>query len=221
MIQVEAEDPNETDTIKYRFVTGASERPKFRIDPKTGKMVTAHTFDRDEPIREIEVYVTVHATDKGRPLLDEVCTFKVTIEDINDNPLVFDKAKYDESMSEDTQVNKTVMRISASDLDDGNNSTVEYELLPERDYEYFRIDRRHGLIYLAKTIDKRPGQYYTINVRAYNIVPDMPQDAQIEIRIRIVESNKKPSIFIDPISERIYLKEDFMNDCRKKVGIGS
>uniref|UniRef100_A0A1B0DEJ8 Uncharacterized protein n=1 Tax=Phlebotomus papatasi TaxID=29031 RepID=A0A1B0DEJ8_PHLPP len=121
VFKVEADDPDEADTIEYSFVTAASERPKFRIDAKTGVIVTAYTFDRDEPIREKEVYVTVRATDNGRPPLDDVCTFKVTIEDINDNPPVFDKAKYEESMSEDTQVNRVVMRISASDFDDGDN----------------------------------------------------------------------------------------------------
>lgn len=48
-------------------------------------------FDRDEPSREKEVYLTVRATDNGRPQLDDVCTVKVTIEDINDNSPVFDK----------------------------------------------------------------------------------------------------------------------------------
>lgn len=48
-------------------------------------------FDRDEPIREKEVYLTVRATDNGKPHLDDVCTIKVTIEDENDNSPVFDK----------------------------------------------------------------------------------------------------------------------------------
>lgn len=48
-------------------------------------------FDRDEPSREKEVYLTVRATDNGRPQLDDVCTIKVTIEDVNDNSPVFDK----------------------------------------------------------------------------------------------------------------------------------
>ena len=48
-------------------------------------------MDRDEPAREKEAYLTVLATDNGRPQLDDVCTFKVTIEDVNDNAPVFDK----------------------------------------------------------------------------------------------------------------------------------
>ncbi|XP_054736553.1 DE-cadherin [Anastrepha obliqua] len=212
VIMVQAEDPDSDQEIKYSLVQSAAERSKFHIDPKTGVIVTAHIFDRDEPIYEKAVYVTVQATDNGRPPLDDVCTFKVTIEDINDNPPVFNKARYDESMSEDKQPDAIVMRISASDLDDGNNSIVEYEILPDRDHLYFKIDKAAGIIYLNRPIDKRPGQHYTINVRAYNsIVPDPPQDAQIEVRIRVVESSKKPPSFVDPIEDPIYLKEDYMN----------
>lgn len=114
-------------------------------------------------------------------------------------------------MSEDTQVNKVAMRISASDLDDGDNSIVEYEILPDKDHQYFRIDNHNGLIYLARPIDKKPGQYYIINVRASNIVPDFPQDAQIEVRIKIIESNKKAPTFIDAPTQPIYLPENFRN----------
>lgn len=55
VIKVEADDPDVSDKIEYSFVIAASERPKFRIDSKTGDIYTSHTFDRDEPIREKEV----------------------------------------------------------------------------------------------------------------------------------------------------------------------
>jgi hypothetical protein len=48
-------------------------------------------FDRDEPAREKEVHLSVRATDNGQPTLDDTCTIRVVIEDVNDNPPVFDK----------------------------------------------------------------------------------------------------------------------------------
>ena len=47
------------------------------------------------------------------------------------------------------------MRISATDIDDGNNSVVVYSLSPKKedDGPYFRIDTRTGVIYLAKKLD--------------------------------------------------------------------
>jgi len=48
-------------------------------------------FDRDEPAREREVFLSVRATDNGQPTLDDTCTIRVQIDDINDNAPVFDK----------------------------------------------------------------------------------------------------------------------------------
>lgn len=67
------------------------ERGKFSINATTGEIRTLHSFDRDEPSRNKEVYVTVQATDNGRPTLADICTFKITILDINDNAPIFDK----------------------------------------------------------------------------------------------------------------------------------
>ena len=51
-------------------------------------------FNRDEPDREKLVHVTVKASDKGRPQLEDICTLKVLIKDVNDNSPVFDRASY-------------------------------------------------------------------------------------------------------------------------------
>lgn len=104
------------------------------------------------------------------------------------------------------------MRISASDLDDGDNSIIEYEILPMRDYQYFRIEKSAGIIYLAKPIDKSQNGLYTINVRAYN-VHGREQQATTEVKIRVISSNKKPPSFINisSIQDPIYLKENFID----------
>lgn len=78
-------------TITYSFITAPGEKLKFDIDNKTGLVRTTQVLDRDEPAREKEAYLTILATDNGRPQLDDVCTFKVTIADVNDNSPVFDK----------------------------------------------------------------------------------------------------------------------------------
>lgn len=62
---------------------------------------------------------------------------------------------YAESVPQDLVVGREVMRISATDVDDGNNSFVLYDLEPRmpEDEGYFRVDRHTGVIYLAKNID--------------------------------------------------------------------
>uniref|UniRef100_A0A182TYL7 Cadherin domain-containing protein n=1 Tax=Anopheles melas TaxID=34690 RepID=A0A182TYL7_9DIPT len=163
VLRVTASDPDPRQTIEYSFVTTPGERARFRIDKSTGDITTAHIFDRDEPIREKEIYITVRATDNGRPRLDDVCTFKVTILDINDNPPVFDKVRYEESVTKDMKANLRVATISATDMDDGDNSIIKYEIVQQNpDSSYFKINENNGLLTLTKPVDRSPGQYYSI-----------------------------------------------------------
>lgn len=62
---------------------------------------------------------------------------------------------YRESVPQDLRPGSEVMRISATDIDDGNNSIVAYELHTVREEErgYFRVDRATGVITLNRTID--------------------------------------------------------------------
>lgn len=57
-------------------------------------------------------------------------------------------------MPQDLHVGLEVMRISATDIDDGNNSLVYYELEAKssEDEGFFRIDKTSGIIYLEKNI---------------------------------------------------------------------
>lgn len=119
------------------------------------------------------------------------------------------QVKYEQSIAEDTQINKSILSISAYDFDDGDNSVIKYELLQEKDAQYFRIDENNGLLYLTRPIDRKPGQHYAVIVRVSNIIPEYPQDAQTEVVIKIIESNKKPPIFINAPSGPISLMENF------------
>lgn len=74
-------------------------------------------------------------------------------------------------------------------------------------------------MYLANRIDRQPGKYYNLNVRARNIIPDYPQDAQTDVRIKIIESHKKKPIFIDYPTQPIYLQENFTDYSKSLVTI--
>lgn len=211
IVQVYAEDVDVNDQIEFSLVKSATERNQLTIDPKTGRIFTNHVFDRDEPIREKQLYATVRATDDGSPPLDDVCTFKIQIEDINDNAPMFDKTRYEEVVSRDTKVNATVMRISASDFDDGENSVVNFKILREKDWESFGIDPDNGLIHLRRGITRSPGKAYTIIVRAFNTVKDAPQEATTTVRFRVIESNRRAPRFSNVPREPLIINENFSN----------
>lgn len=62
---------------------------------------------------------------------------------------------YLESVPQDLSVGHEVMRISATDIDDGNNSLVYYELeaKSQEDEGFFRIDNASGIIILNNSIN--------------------------------------------------------------------
>lgn len=212
VVQVYAEDVDVNDQIEFSLVKSATERNQLSIDPKSGRVHTNHVFDRDEPIREKQLYATVRVTDNGNPPLDDVCTFKIQIEDINDNAPMFDKNKYDEVLSRDTKVNSTLMRLSASDFDDGENSVVSFKIIREKDYDFFGIDPDNGLVHLRRAITRSPGKTYTITVKAYNMVPEMPQEATTTVRFRVIESNRKAPRFVSvPKEQPLLIYENFSN----------
>ncbi|XP_001603649.2 DE-cadherin isoform X2 [Nasonia vitripennis] len=215
VLTVHAEDrdpPEDGGTITYSFVTTTGEKLKFKIDNTTGEITTTHMLDRDEPAREKEIYLTVLATDNGRPQLDDVCTFKVTVTDINDNAPVFDKVSYTESVPQDLSIGREVMRVSATDIDDGVNSVVRYKvksLKNPEDVTYFRIDFNTGVIFLNKTIDKGPGYKFSLTAMAYDQGIPQSKYNEIDLDIRVVESHKKAPTFSYTPTEPIMLKENF------------
>jgi len=61
-------------------------------------------------------------------------------------------------MPQDLEIGQVVMRISATDIDDGNNGTVVYTIEPHKNFpldaEYFEISKSSGEIKLRKKIDR-------------------------------------------------------------------
>ncbi|XP_053663835.1 DE-cadherin-like [Anopheles marshallii] len=212
VLRVSATDPDPGQTIEYSFLTMPGELLRLRINNSTGEITTAHIFDRDEPIREKEIYFAVRATDNGQPHLDDICTLKLKILDIDDNPPVFDKVYYEESMRKNLKINERVATISASDLDDGDNSIIKYEIIPTAaDSAFFNINENNGVLTLTKPIDRSPGEYYSIRVRARNVIfhGDTVHDAEVDVRIRVIGTNQLPPQFTMFPDEVIALNETF------------
>ncbi|KAK0161393.1 hypothetical protein PV327_009868 [Microctonus hyperodae] len=210
-VHAEDEDPiNNGGMITYSFLTTPGEKLKFEINNVTGVIKTITILDRDEPVREKEAYLAVLATDNGRLHLYDICAFKITIQDVNDNSPVFDKTSYTGLVPLDLPVHHEVMRVSATDIDDGNNSVIRYNLNPKRpdDSGYFIIDEKTGVILLNKTIDRELGHTFRMIARAQDMGEE-PKITEIDLDIRVVESHKKAPTFLPRSPAPIKIKENF------------
>ncbi|XP_052895717.1 DE-cadherin-like [Anopheles moucheti] len=208
VLRVTAADPDQGQTIEYSIATMPDGRKYFNIDKTTGQIASVHVFERDAPIRVREINITVRATDNGSPSLEGVCTIKVTILDINDNPPIFDKDVYEVSVTKDVPLNQSLANISAKDKDDGDNKRIKYEIVQENeDSSYFDIDESNGLLTLAKPIDRSPGKFYTFHVRAYNEGSMENKTQQTVVTVRVLDPNNNAPYFIKKPRNPVMLKE--------------
>ncbi|XP_040151338.1 DE-cadherin-like [Anopheles arabiensis] len=210
--RVTATDPDQSQTIKYSIANETRQEQLFAIDEDTGEIFSAQIFDRDPPYRDTEFYITVRATDNGQPSLDDVCTIKVTILDINDNPPVFDKDFYEAFVFMNTTLHQQVTIITAKDIDEQTNSVVNFEIVQEyKDGSYFEIDQHTGVLALAKRIDRNPGEYYALRVRAYNqgYIENESENPEVDVKVHIIDSDKRLPYFTKVPKVPVILHENF------------
>ena len=71
--------------------------------------------------------------------------------------VVWPQVSYEESVPKDLEVNRTVMRITAADVDFGENARIAYALQAgqPQDRDYFDVDRTTGIIQLKKPLTVR------------------------------------------------------------------
>ena len=141
--------------------------------------------------------MTVKATDNGRPQLEDVCTLAVKIKDRNDNSPVFDRSNYNVPVAQDTPVGTQIMRISATDVDEGINQKITYELEAltiKSDIDYFQYNHKTGVVMLKERIDKPIGHNFLLKATASD-GGTPKKSTEIKITLEVRESDKKPPTF--------------------------
>ncbi|XP_074673251.1 protocadherin Fat 4-like isoform X1 [Strix aluco] len=92
------------------------------------------------------------ASDNGVPQRQNFTHLSIQVLDVNDNPPQFTKARYSASVRVATaKEGLSVLSVSATDLDVGNNSVISYSLMNHSDD--FRINNRTGEITLSSNLD--------------------------------------------------------------------
>ena len=119
----------------------------FEINQSTGQITTTKVLDRlDEALySKMNLFITAVGTDRGQPPLSDFCTFRLTIEDVNDNsPIFSSQDKYTQSILATDGPNFHVISVLATDMDYGNNARVTYSLI-ENPGNYFTIGQNGGI----------------------------------------------------------------------------
>ncbi|XP_069825316.1 protocadherin gamma-C5-like isoform X14 [Dendropsophus ebraccatus] len=154
------------------------------------ELVLEKTLDREE---RSEHKLILTAIDGGEPARSGSTQITVHVLDINDNPPVFDQSRYKISVPEDSPLNVTVIKLNATDLDEGTNGDVFYsfdQLTLDSARTVFQINSQTGEIYLKQGVDYETSKSYELFVKAAdNGSPKLEGRCVVKVEVEDVNDN--------------------------------
>ncbi len=183
-----------------------SQDENFEIDIRNSDeekipfLVLRKPLDREH---KSEHLLILKALDGGNPPKSGTLNITVTVLDINDNRPVFSQDTYSVSLQENSPVGTTVIKIKATDSDEGPNSEIEYLLgktLKRKVYDIFQLDRITGEIKVKGEIDFEDTDVYKLDVQASDKgQPPLSAQGRVIIKIQDINDNK-PEIELTSLS---------------------
>ncbi|XP_059378009.1 protocadherin gamma-A5-like isoform X2 [Carassius carassius] len=129
------------------------------------EMVLQTPLDRE---KQEEYNLILTAFDGGTPQKTGTVKINVIVLDANDNAPVFSPSVYTALVAENAPVGSLVLKISATDADQGTNKQVSYSFSESSDslLETFNIDLTDGDITVTGPLDFEKSKKYELNVVA-------------------------------------------------------
>ncbi|VEN33936.1 unnamed protein product, partial [Callosobruchus maculatus] len=156
--------------------------------------------------RETTAFYTlvIEALDGGTPPLRGEMTVNITIQDVNDNPPVFNQSRYFATVPENATIGTSVLQVIATDADAEENGQVGYSINRRQSDKdsMFHIDPSTGLISVNKPLDFEAKELHELVIVAkdHGLQP-LETTAFVSIRVTDVNDNQ-PTINV------IFLSED-------------
>ncbi|KAA0714533.1 Cadherin EGF LAG seven-pass G-type receptor 3 [Triplophysa tibetana] len=183
VVSVTAVDRDVNSAVTYQ-ITGGNTRNRFAISTAGGAGLVSLALPLDYK-QERRYVLTVTASDRT---LHDTCQVHVNITDANTHRPVFQSAHYSVSVNEDRPPGSTVVVISATDEDVGENARITYYL--EDNIPQFRIDPGTGAITLHAELDYEDQMTYTLAITARdNGIPQKSDTTYVEVNVNDVNDN--------------------------------
>ncbi|XP_033989936.1 protocadherin gamma-A11-like [Trematomus bernacchii] len=186
------------------------ENDNFKLNVKTkgggrkyGELVLDKELDREDR-KEITLLLT--AFDGGSPQKSGTVVIHVTVLDANDNVPVFSQAVYRTSLPENSLLDTLVIRVSATDADEGVNSQITYGFDHDSDEnQVFSLNPQTGEVKVTGSIDYEKESAYEMQISAKDGL-GLASYASLMIEIEDMNDNA-PVIYlkslINPIPENV------------------
>ncbi|KAM7042513.1 protocadherin alpha-6-like [Acridotheres tristis] len=179
----------------------------FRIEEENSNsrskslfLILMKSLDRET----IPVHLLVlTASDGGRPSLTGTMALVISVVDANDNAPQFNQSVYNVHLSEDAVQGTLVIRVNATDLDEGSNKDVQYEIdtiVPPSASDLFSIDANSGEIRLMGAMDFEVVNLYDLNVKATDQgTPSLSGHCKVVLEVMDVNDNA-PEVWVTSLS---------------------
>nr|XP_014685144.2 protocadherin alpha-10 isoform X3 [Equus asinus] len=197
--------------------TGANALLTYQLSPSEYFFLEVPTNDNDEQVKPLELVLkkpldrevaselllVLKATDGGKPELTGTIELCITVLDVNDNAPVFDKAVQRVKLPENARNGTLVIRLNASDLDEGSNSHILYsfatDVSPNTEAS-FRIDSASGEIRVNGKIDFEETKLWKLQIEAVD-KGNPPMFGHCTILIEVLDINDNaPELLVTSLS---------------------
>ncbi|XP_031305069.1 protocadherin gamma-B2 isoform X16 [Camelus dromedarius] len=192
--------PNSLQTYQLSY----SELFSLMVEDKTeGKnvpeLVLEKPLDREQQSSHLLVLTAV---DGGDPIQTGTTQIRIKVTDANDNPPVFSQDVYKVSLRENSPPGTSVVKVKATDQDEGINSEITYSFKTPRDIgKMLVLDHKSGEIKSKDPIDFEISSSYTISIEAKD-GGGMATECKIILEI-LDENDSAPEVIFTSVSSSI------------------
>ncbi|XP_020860755.1 protocadherin gamma-B5 isoform X5 [Phascolarctos cinereus] len=179
------------------FSMVVKESPDGRKYPE---LVMEKPLDRE---KQSSHHLVLVAVDGGNPVLSGTAQIKINVIDANDNPPVFSQDFYKVSLRESLPPGSSVLRVMATDKDEGINAEITYFFKTTADnaLNIFHLDHKNGEIKTQGYLDFEDIERYTLSVEARD---GGGMAAECKVIIEILDDNdNQPEVTFTSVSSTI------------------
>ena len=180
--------------LSYKITSGDSK--KFTIDSKTGVITTSDKLDREQ-VASYNLMIT--AKDHGTPSLSSTVSVSINVLDENDNKPKFSLPFYQASVLENTAINTNILRVTATDPDDGTNGLVTFSIVSGNTNEAFAIDNSTGFLSVKQNLDREAVAFYSLLLSASDNAPKPTSDF-VRVNFTVLDENDNSPVFVNVVN---------------------
>uniref|UniRef100_A0A3B4U4J2 Si:ch73-379j16.2 n=1 Tax=Seriola dumerili TaxID=41447 RepID=A0A3B4U4J2_SERDU len=174
-------------------------KPSYKEN--TYSVVTKDFLDREQ----VSHTLLLTAQDGGKPPKSGTMEILIDVLDVNDNAPVFIKDVYSAEINENSPLGTIVIRVNATDLDEGLNGEVSYSFgnVNSKVRKLFDVDPTTGEITVKGQLDHEVDDSYEIDIQASDsgAVP-FRTDKSVSVNIKDINDNA-PVIDVTSLSNKI------------------